>query len=48
MTARKSNGRIGQKGMVASPRFKARSPSLEDVIFEGQLDAFVQRFREVN
>ena len=48
MTINPSNEKSASKGMVASPRFKTRSPSLAEIIFGGGLDEFVRRFEEVN
>lgn len=48
MTSRCNGNCPSQKGMVASPRFKTRPPTLAEIIFGGGLDEFVRRFEEVN
>lgn len=48
MTSGRNGNQPSQKGMVASPRFRMRSPSLAEIIFGGELDEFVRRFEEVN
>ena len=50
MTAPSSRTKLSQKGMVASPRFRTRHPSLADAIFGSELDmeVFIQRFKQIN
>ena len=48
MTINLSNEKSASKGMVASPRFRTRTPALAEVIFGDGLDEFIRRFEEVN